>query len=276
MRGRRLPRGLEGHDAASTFPKIGYTQNRMRRLTHLPRSLFQIIYDTENLILLLIGIGIGLALTLFVFPVLLPQVAPFITAGVSCNSLAPPQGGNSRSLLSFEGDDTQKLQLDVQIRNTTLIQGEPLQVDVIFENQDVGPVILFMPEIDELVPNSPATLGVSLEIRNIATNARLTYGITAGSIPTSATFEQRTLHLLRSHEWCSQSYTLDLVLEPGEYSLLARYTNTQAGVAPAPLNAATPLPLFADQGVWNDGTIASREERFAINPPPTAVPQPIP
>jgi len=243
----------------------------MRRLRRIP-SPAKLIRETDNLVLLLVGIGIGLAFTLILQPYVLPRVAPFVKTGVSCNRLAPPLGGNSRSLLAVAGDSFQQLGLDIQLENTTLSPGEPLSIDVILKNEDMGSIILFMPPNEDMVLNSPATIGVSLEVRDIITNQVLRYGIPAAAVPQEATFRNAEIHLLQSNERCKQSYQLDTGLQVGEYSIIAFYNSSRAGVR-RNIPGEVPDPNFPDQGVWNGGQIESPELRFrVVVPQPTAPP----
>lgn len=257
----------------------------------LPRTLWQLIIDTDNIILLLAGIGLSLALVIFILPVLVPFLfenspitMPFVKPGVSCSRLAAPMGGNHRSMLTLEGEEFQEVELDVLLVENSIPQGDELKVQVILENKDMGPVILFMPENSDLVANSAAPLGVRIDIFDVngGANAVLSFGIPDAARPRSTTFEDYEIHLLRSHDSCHQIYDLDLALLPaGEYSIVARYNNTTEGVN-QPIAGQTQDPNFPTQGVWtttllngSNTPIISPQRRFTIELPPTPTTPPV-
>ena len=177
-----------------------------RRLRRIPQT----IEETDNLILLLIGMAIGLAFTILIYPVLIPRVAPFLQAGVTCNDLAAPRGGNARSMLAIAGNDPQNLELNIYLPRTALAFGDPLKLDVLFTNQDAGPIIFFMPELSDLTQNSQASMGVTVQIRNIATGQSPTIFRILTDPPAGIPFSTAEIHLLRSHDTCKQSYELYL------------------------------------------------------------------
>lgn len=245
----------------------------IRRIRRIP----DIIFETDNLILLLIGIGVGLAASIFA-PALRPYIeesVPYVQDAmdigeVRCSNLAPPQGGYQRSMLAVTGEGVPDLKVDVGISQRELSQGDELRVDVIFSNNDNGPVILFIPENDILVANSGANVGITVEFLNIITGQTLTYGIPATAIPNEASFRDTQLHLLRAHNRCSQSYELDVPLNIGEYTVRAIYANTRAGLI-EPRPNETIDPGITDQGVWSSSTpIESETLRLSVNPPATA------
>jgi hypothetical protein len=245
----------------------------------LPRRLLQLVIDTDNLILLLAGIGLSLALVIFVLPVAVPFAMenapitmPFVKPGVACNHLGAPLGGNNRSMLTLEGEPFQEIELDILLVDTSITQGGELKTQVILENQDIGPVIIFMPETSDLVANSGAPLGVRIDIFDINGGASpvLSFGIPDAARPRDVTFQDYEIHLLQSHDSCHQIYDLDLASLPvGEYSIVARYNNTTPGTRP-PIAGQTPDPNFPTQGVWTtNAPIVSPQRRFSIQPPPT-------
>jgi hypothetical protein len=215
------------------------------------------------LILLLIGIGLGLLLVWFLNPILLDRYVPSVTTGVGCNRLSAPAGGNNRSLLALT-DDNQTLDLDVRLSDTVIPQGQEMDVRVIFNNNDRGPVTLYFPELNDMVQGSGATIGVRLIVRNITNNAEVEYGF-AGTNPVTTPYVDSVLHLLEARTSCRQSYELDLGLAPGEYAIRAQYFNNAAGVN------TDPAPVFPNQNVWI-GTVVSPELRFTVGLPPTAAP----
>jgi hypothetical protein len=233
------------------------------------------VRDTDNLVLLLIGIFIGLALALFVVPVLMPRFAPFIRAGVPCNRLAAPEGGSNRSMLSFKNESPPNLNLDLILEDRTITQGQPLEFQVVFNNDDQGPVVLFMPQTEDLILNSGAPVGVSVEVRNIVTGQGLLFGIPGGSVPAfNQPYRDSEIHLVEGRTRCSQKYTIDITaLPPGEYSVFASYSNTSEGIL---LPEEISDPAIRTQGVWaSTRPIESPEIRFRIEPPATPTPPPI-
>jgi len=64
--------------------------------------------------------------------------------------LAP--GGNQRSMLAVYGSDAQSLELELEIKaeqetslgDPEITWGQPLIVDVVFKNEDIGAITLFM------------------------------------------------------------------------------------------------------------------------------------
>ena len=198
-------------------------------------------------------------------PVLIEDYAPGLTQGVNCNRLSAPAGGNNRSMLAL-GDDEQNLDLDVHLPRSIVPQGQAMDVNVIFNNNDRGPITLYFPELNDMVQGSGATIGVRLVVRNISNNAEVEYGF-AGTNPVTTPYVDAVMHLLEARTKCRKPYELDLGLAPGEYAIRAQYFNNAAG-----LNT-DPAPIFPDQGVWT-GQIDSPELRFTVGLPPTPTPIP--
>lgn len=231
--------------------------------------------DTDNIILLLIGIAIGWALVVFGPPALdrfAPATIPLFERSILCESVGPPMGENHRSLLALKGNDRQNLDLDIRLSEEEIVQGSDLEVQVIFKNEDIGPVILYLPETDPVIGTNPANVGISLEIENAVT--RLVSQDNRVVSPPPQTFDPDEIHLIKSHSRCSVITTLNattfstLGLGPGEYIIRAVYRNTQPGVSPPLENPATPV-LFPSQGVWAGGEIRSEAIQFVILPQPT-------
>lgn len=249
----------------------------IRRLRNIPN----IIFETDNLILLVIGIAVGLGAALL-YPSLQPYTddVPIVGEALSsitdignvrCSNLAAPQGGYQRSLLSLAGNpgEVPDLKIDVAINQATLAQGDALEVRVIFTNNDAGPVVVFIPENNLLVANSPAQAGIRLEFLNIVSGQTLTYAIPTTAVPNAPTFRDTQIHLLRSHNQCSEVYELDVPLGIGEYSLRAFYANNNPGQLIVEANA-TPDPGITNQGVWaSPDPIESESLRLSVVPPPT-------
>lgn len=244
----------------------------LRRITAPFRWLVDLITITDNLLLLLFSLAALLALAVVVIPVLLPEFAPFIEPRVSCTSLSAPSGGGARSMLAVT-DDIQELELDLRMRDITIEPGQPLRIDVIFNNVDRGPIILFMPEVEDLIQGSNVGVGVTIEIRDVNTGATLNYGIPNIALP--ATFDDNDIHLLEGRNRCVQSYELQPNLPQGTYSISASYFNNRTGqLVPQP--DRTIDPGLATQGVWaSNVALNSPAIRFIVFvPTPTPIPQP--
>lgn len=230
--------------------------------------------ETDNIILLLIGVGIGWALVVFgpaALDRLGPRTIPLFERSILCENVGPPMGGNHRSLLALRGNDRQNLNLEVKLGAEEITLGNDFEVQIVFMNEDIGPITLYLPETDPVIGTSEANVGISLEIENVVTRLVSQDNRTANPPPT--TFDPDEIHLLKSHSSCSVMVTLDsstlnaLGLGQGEYNIRAVYRNTQRGVTPPSDNPATPV-LFGDQGVWV-GTTRSDAVRFVILPPAT-------
>ncbi|MCQ3932723.1 MAG: hypothetical protein DPW16_19925 [Chloroflexi bacterium] len=237
--------------------------------------------DTENtkLVLALVILGVTLSLAI---PAVFPELK---RSGPECLTLMSPPGGNQRSILAENGDTRQDLTLIVDIdanqandREDPLIKvGEPLIIDVVFQNDDIGAITLYF--IDDAIavgpPASPDSVGgIYLEIRNKATN-QLYSGSLQGVAPNiSGSFDYEDLHVLQSRRRCS----VRVIFEPeqlaamnmgvGEYEIRAYYNNPNRGVLPATApdgSTPTATPMFQDQGVWR-GRINSKIVTFEISP----------
>ncbi|NOG64227.1 MAG: hypothetical protein HND46_12480 [Chloroflexi bacterium] len=188
-------------------------------------------------------------------------------------------------MLAENGDTRQDLTLIVDIdanqtneREDPLIKvGEPLIVDVVFQNDDIGAITLYFVD-DAIAVGSPASPdsvgGIYLEIRNKATN-QLYSGSLQGVPPIiNGSFDYEDLHVLQSRRRCS----VRVIFEPqqlaamnmgvGEYEIRAYYNNPNRGVLPATApdgSTPTATPMFQDQGVWR-GRINSKIVTFEISP----------
>lgn len=246
----------------------------MRRIRGGVGGVRNRIVGTDNLILLAFLIGFLLGVVLFVRPVVLSRFVSFFETGVSCTNLASPSGGYSRSMLALSNPgQPQNLQLEVYLRDTTIPQQTFLEVDVIFKNEDDGPIILFLPENDSMSQTSGSTSGVTLRIINNQTNAEVATfrSVRSGAVPPGAVFREAVLHHLKARNRCSQSYILDVNLPPGDYSISATYANTQPGSV-LPVLGQQPDPSITTQGVWAaPNPVTSPERRFQV-----VVPTPIP
>jgi|GEM_PF-4523984 len=245
------------------------------RLTAPLRNLIGFITSLDNIFLLLATLGMLIALAVIVFPLVLPQFAPFLEPRVDCVGLAPPTGSGARSMLAVT-DDFQDLQLDLRLTDTTIEPGQPIEVEVIFSNDDRGPIILFMPEITDLVQGSTVGLGIRIIIEDLNNpGAQLIYGIPNRDYGT--TFDDADIHLLRARNQCEQGYELsDANLPQGVYSIQAVYFNNRTGQLIQQPNRTVP-PGVTTQGVWTaTQQLLSPSIRFEVLPPATLTPIPQP
>lgn len=232
------------------------------------RSAGNRIRETDNIILLMIGIGVGILVALAG-----PQFLPGLRRGIYCENVGPPSGENHRSLLALKGNDRQDLELGIQLPEEEITLGDDLEVQVIFRNEDIGPIILYIPETDPVIGTNDANIGVRLEIENVTTRQVAQ----DGQIFTlaSRTFDDDQIHLVKSHSRCSVVTVIDgstlaaLGIGPGEYNIRAVYINTETGVAP-PLEDGS-LPVFASQNVWT-GRAESDAVQFTVRAAPTSAP----
>ncbi len=267
-------RGVGSRATGAVGGVYGRSRRRVRRF----------FIDTENTKLVLGLVTIGVALSLAI-PTFFPELK---RSGPDCLSLMSPPGGNQRSMLAENGDTRQDLTLIVDIdanqsngKEDPLIKvGEPLIIDVVFQNEDIGAITFFMTD-DAIAIGPPAgpesVGGVYLQIINAATNQQYSDNLRQGIAPnTTTSFSYEDLHVLQSRRRCA----IRVILEParltamnmgvGEYEIRAYYYNPSRGPLPTPRPQETPTatPMFADQGVWSrSSAIASRIVRFEIGSP---------
>lgn len=259
----------------------------MRRFRNIPGRTWGYVRDTDNIMLLLVTL-----LLLWVLAAVIIPNAGLISSyteklplnpgylGLRCRSLAPPNGGYSRSMLaSVERDGPQDLRLDVALTHGSQITGTPLNVTVIFRNEDRGPVILFLPEYEFLEaggsPNSP---NIVIEITQISTRQTFYFSAPFAVIPAAGTaFRDRELHLIRSERRCAVEVEINPQLPPGDYTVRAFYSNTNAGALINNPNEGVFDPALFNQGVWTaPAPIESDLKEFAIISAPTQTPIPPP
>lgn len=262
--------------SASAHLKYRYTYHLFKDCTrhmNVFRRANNVITETDNIILLLIGIGVGLVIALGG-----PRVIPDLQRGIYCENVGPPMGGNHRSLLALKDGDTQDLELEVRISPEEVVQGEDIEFLVIFRNEDIGPINLYMPRTDPAIGSREDNVGLRLEIENVVTRAVVQDNVV--NTIRSSTFNDDEMHLIKSHSRCSVSVVLDggrlaaLGILPGEYIVRAFYTNSQSGI-PEPLEDETETLIFTNQGVWT-GTTSSDAVEFEVLPAPTPTPPPVP
>ncbi len=228
-------------------------------------------------------LGLILALVTLLFTLLFPRYFPAARNGPQCSDLAPPIGGNNRSILAHRSDQADALDLDIELAARTIGPNSPLEVTLTFVNRDRGPVILHIPDQDAILTNNPAVEGITLDITSVDLTVNVasqpgTY--TPPAVFTGASF--RTLHLLGARARCHETITIsaqtlqNLGLVPGQdYRIRAFFRNSSAGNLPQAnlqvgVVTATPFPEYTTQGVWT-GTVSSEEVRFRIS---TTEPQP--
>ncbi len=206
----------------------------------------------------------------------LPRVYPAGQRGLQCIDLAAPLGGNNRSALSYAGDDAQKLGLSVQV-NDPSSASQTMDVTVTFINEDIGPVILYLPNIDPLLTNDGNTIGLNVEFTRAIDGAILN-DPSGGRLAQIYAFDENDLHLLGSRARCSVTVSItpqrmaEIGLGAGsDYRVRAIYRNADAGTQATAVPNATATPAIPNglappapiQGVWT-GEVRSNEERFTV------------
>jgi len=235
--------------------------------------------DTENTNIVLGLVAVAVVLSLAI-PLAFPELK---RSGPSCFDLNSPPGGNRRSMLAENGDTRQDLALIVDIDanqsnndgDPMLRVGEPLIVDVVFRNDDIGAITFYILEDEEAVgpPASPSSIaGIYLEITNSATDQVYSDSQRQGLPPNLQSFVLEDLRVLQARRRCSVRLTFTpqqlqgMNMGIGEYEIRAYYSNPNRGPLPPPSsNTPTATPMFVDQGVW-DGSINSPIVRFEISP----------
>ncbi len=206
----------------------------------------------------------------------LPRVYPTGQQGIQCIDLAAPLGGNNRSALSYSGDDTQNLGLDVRM-DDPVSSGQTADLTVTFINEDIGPIILYLPDVDPLLTNDGGTIGLNVEFTR-ASDGGVLNDPSGAHLPQITAFDDADLHLLGSRARCSVTITLspqrmaEIGLGAGtDYRVRAIYRNADAGTQATAVPNATATPAIPNglappapiQGVWT-GEVRSNEERFTV------------
>jgi hypothetical protein len=229
-------------------------------------------FDRTNLAIALAGFMLLLAIAF-------PRIYPAARHGPQCTDLAAPIGGNNRSLLAQAGGDQQNLDLELAVEQDTISPGGALRVRVTFVNNDIGPVILYLPRDAApavLTPDQLKGAGITFELTQVG----LAYTRNDQFLqPTASYVNPDDLHLLGSRARCSQEYTLSAVQlgnvgvsAEGEYRIRAFYRyNNIGGQRPVVegLPTVTATAAYTDQGIWT-GEARSDEILFRIQ---TAAPQ---
>lgn len=239
--------------------------------------------DTENtkLVLALVILGVTLSLAI---PAVFPELK---RSGPDCVDLMSPPGGNQRSMLAENGDTRQDLTLILDIdanqsndeEDPLIKTGEPLIIDVVFQNDDIGAITFYISDDAVTVGSHPTNpigvTGVYLEITNRFVNQAIPYNERQGRQPdlTNNSFDPTNLHVLQSRRRCSVRVIFtpqqlqNLNMGVGEYEIRAYYVNSNRGSLPVLSNATpTATPMFENQGVWT-GQISSKVVRFEIASP---------
>ncbi|NDJ84421.1 MAG: hypothetical protein GYB66_00910 [Chloroflexi bacterium] len=235
------------------------------------------VVDTDNIILILVVVGIVLVATLG-----LPVALPDLQQGARCTNLPSPKGGNHQSLLALASDN-QDMTLELTVvteqveGNIPIVEaGDPLNVRVTFNNNDVGPITLYLSEDDRVVGDFEALAGqgiVGLVFEITPVDSEVTYtdtGVTGQIQP--QVFELDNLHILRAQGRCfveadfTRERFIRMNIQPGEYEIKAYYRNAYEGdyIPPTPAgNNPTPTPMFENMNVWV-GRVESNSVRFIV------------
>ena len=210
------------------------------------------------------------ALTL-VTAIVFPRVYPTARRGPACSDLAPPLGGNNRSVLAYQSDNPNALDLELSLVEDIISVNDPLEVRLTFVNQDKGPLILHLNDEGPILTANTDVQGVRFEITRVGGGAVADQQ--AFYQPPATFSNSEELHLLGSRARCNEEYAFSptelvaLGIGAGEYRIRAYYRNTSPGDPRPiqPVNAtATPVPEYVDnQGVWV-GSASSGEVRFSI------------
>lgn len=213
--------------------------------------------------------------TLFL-AIIFPRLYPAAKRGPQCSDLAAPLGGNNRSILAQTGNDQQSLDLELEVENDAINQSGPLTINVTFVNQDIGPIILYLPRdnpISQLAPDQvQAASGLVYEITTVGQSyTRVTQNLPP--LATGTAVNPNNLHLLGSRARCTEQFDLGAGvlagLQPGqEYRVRVFYRNNNPGVwrFDERGTAPTPTAAYADQGIWV-GEVSSQEILFRIRTP---------
>ncbi|MCD4685585.1 MAG: hypothetical protein K8S97_06585 [Anaerolineae bacterium] len=232
-------------------------------------------------------IGIVLAALVLAITIFFPRFYPAAKRGPVCSNLSAPLGGNNRSVLAFNSNQRNNLELDLELDNATLDPNQPLIVRVSFRNEDPGAMILYLPNQDPVPVNQTLTQGISFEI-TLRDNPVGAQGTVITTSPATFT-NPNLLHLLGSSARCHEEYVFSadmlarLNIQAGnDYRIRAFYSNNSNGdLSQADIEknqgltpTSSPFPEYLDnQGVWT-GDVSSKEERFTISLPQPAAPAP--
>lgn len=221
-------------------------------------------------------VGIGLAALILGITIFFPRFYPAAKRGPVCSNLSAPLGGNNRSVLAYNSNQSLNLELDLELDNDVLDPNQALIVRVNFRNQDQGAMILYLPDQNPVPVNQPLTQGISFEItlRDAPVGAQ---GTVINTSPTAFT-NPNLIHLLGSHARCHEEYVFSAdmlrslnILPGNDYRIRAFYRNNSPGnLAEADVAknqgltpTSSPFPEYLTQGVWT-GDVSTKEERFSI------------
>ncbi len=233
------------------------------------RSLRDRVPEIDRTTLAIILSGVTL-----VVAIVFPRIYPAARRGPECSNLAPPLGGNNRSVLAYESHNPNALSLDLTLAQSTFTVNEALDIRLTFVNKDNAPIILHLNPEGPILTANDAVQGVTFEITRVGGGAVADQPETYQPPTTFSNPEE--LHLLGSRARCNESYGFSpteltaIGVGAGEYRIRAFYRNSSPG-DPRPIQpanaTATPIPEYADsQGVWV-GSASSQEVRFSIVTP---------
>ena len=141
------------------------------------------------------GLAVVLAGAALLAAAIFPRYYPAVRTGPRCSELAPPLGGNNRSVLAFNSDQRGALDLELVLDKESFRSGEAVTLRLTFINEDQGPIILHLNRDEPIITANPAVAGVTFEITRVGGGAPIADQGRTYQSPT--TFNNRdTLHLL--------------------------------------------------------------------------------
>jgi hypothetical protein len=147
--------------------------------------------------------------------------------------------------------------------------GDPLVVNVTFDNTGVGSVTLFFVPGETLLRND-GTPGLSIEIARQPDRTVFSEPATIRPPnPQRQSFSMETLHVIGPRQRCTeqiaftQTRLANLNLSAGNYAVRAIYRNPTAGALNVPAGAVA-TPIFRTQGVYTTSELSSNVVEFSI------------
>lgn len=197
---------------------------------------------------------------------------PIYPDNPSCLDLPAPLGGNHRSLLAYNNNPPDALDLDLDLSQQIYTVGRDIQIILTVTNTARGPVVFLLPEQAPIITTDPNVQGLTLELTNPAGQV-LTQ---PGTYQPSGTLSDEVLHVIGAGARCQQRFTINwtelqaLGVGVGDYRIRVTYRNNYAG-APEDFSGlptyATPITEYVpNQGVWTTSGVTSNEVRFSITP----------
>ena len=188
--------------------------------------------------------------------VVMPYIVPTSLLEPDCSDLAGPSiTGNNRSIQAMQTDPS-ALRLAIAPSSITIMQGQPLTINVEFINGSMAPLTLYLIQDNALLRYTQET-GLQFEVQDMPNLAR-TFGLPASTQPGWGAPQQYTsdqIHVLEPRQQCMEhiQFTPDQLavagIVAGKYKITAGYFNQTKGQLP-PVVAPTPTMMYTDQGVW--------------------------